>query len=82
MGDISSLSKETRVLLDDAGLENTKIIVSGDLEEYKIAVLKREGSPVDLWRQNAIQGLEQFYARDDFRHIENSLTEITASLER
>jgi nicotinate phosphoribosyltransferase len=48
-GDLLGLSKETRRLLDEAGLNETRIAASGDLEETRIAALVGAGAPVDLW---------------------------------
>lgn len=46
-GDIDSLSRETRRLLDEAGLRQVKIIASSGLDEHKIAALVRVSAPVD-----------------------------------
>jgi len=46
-GDLIQLSKECRKLLDDAGLNYVKIMVSGDLDEYKIKELIENGAKVD-----------------------------------
>jgi nicotinate phosphoribosyltransferase len=48
-GDLLELSRETRRLLDDAGMSETLIIASGDLEEAKIAELVAAGAPIDIW---------------------------------
>jgi nicotinate phosphoribosyltransferase len=48
-GDILSLSRETRALLDEAGMDDTQIVASGDLEERQIARLVAAGAPVDVW---------------------------------
>ncbi|KIL50646.1 nicotinate phosphoribosyltransferase [Jeotgalibacillus soli] len=48
-GDIAYLSKETRRLLDEAGLTDAKIIASNDLDEYTILNLKAQGAAVDMW---------------------------------
>jgi nicotinate phosphoribosyltransferase len=48
-GDLLELSRETRDLLDDAGLANTLIVASGDVEETKVAALVDAGAPIDLW---------------------------------
>jgi len=48
-GDFESLSREVRKVLDDGGRHTTKIVVSGDMNEYKIAELMcsdpRKGCP-------------------------------------
>jgi nicotinate phosphoribosyltransferase len=46
-GDLCELSKEVRKILDAAGMSNTKIFASGDLNEYKIADLVSQGARID-----------------------------------
>ncbi|MEM3677666.1 MAG: nicotinate phosphoribosyltransferase [Candidatus Bathyarchaeia archaeon] len=48
-GDLAALSKRVRCILDDAGLRDVKIIVSGGLDEYDIRELMNEGAPVDVF---------------------------------
>jgi nicotinate phosphoribosyltransferase len=48
-GDLLELSRAARKLLDDAGLTDTRIVASGDLEENRIAELVAAGAPIDLW---------------------------------
>lgn len=48
-GDIVSISKQAREMLDEADLEDVKIFVSGDLDEYRIDRMLREGAPVDFF---------------------------------
>lgn len=48
-GDIAFLSKEARVMLDEAGFHDAKIVVSNDLDEYTILNLKAQGAKVDVW---------------------------------
>ena len=48
-GDLLALSKETRRLLDEAGLKDAVILASGDLDENKIHGLKAGGAPIDAW---------------------------------
>lgn len=48
-GDIALLSAQARKMLDKAGLTDTKIIASNDLDEEKITQLKWEGARVDVW---------------------------------
>jgi nicotinate phosphoribosyltransferase len=48
-GDIAFLSKEARRMLDEAGFQDAKIIVSNDLDEYTIINLKAQGARVDIW---------------------------------
>ncbi|MGH3655272.1 MAG: nicotinate phosphoribosyltransferase [Micromonosporaceae bacterium] len=46
-GDMSVLAHQARQLLDSLGAPDTRIVVSGDLDEYQIAALAAE--PVDLY---------------------------------
>lgn len=46
-GDLSVLAQQSRELLDSLGATETKIIVSGDMDEYSIATLAAE--PVDMY---------------------------------
>nr|WP_277349836.1 nicotinate phosphoribosyltransferase [Planosporangium thailandense] len=46
-GDLSVLAQQSRDLLDELGATDTRIIVSGDLDEYAIASLAAE--PVDAY---------------------------------
>src|SRR5689334_11476508 len=46
-GDLSVLAQHSRDLLDELGATETKIVVSGDLDEYAIAALAAE--PVDIY---------------------------------
>lgn len=46
-GDLLSLSKQVRSILDDAGLEYVEIIASHDLDEYAIDKLLENGAPID-----------------------------------
>jgi nicotinate phosphoribosyltransferase len=48
-GDLLELSVATRRLLDAAGMSETQIAASGDLEEDRIAELVAAGAPVDIW---------------------------------
>jgi nicotinate phosphoribosyltransferase len=48
-GDFVALSKEVRALLDAAGMQHVKIMLSGDLNETKIAELLAKGAPVDAF---------------------------------
>jgi nicotinate phosphoribosyltransferase len=46
-GDVDQLSRQVRAVLDDAGLTQTGIFCSGDLDEYRIDDLVRAGAPID-----------------------------------
>lgn len=46
-GDLAYLSKKARKMLDDAGLSDTKIVVSNSLDENVINSLILQGAPID-----------------------------------
>jgi nicotinate phosphoribosyltransferase len=46
-GDLCELSKQARQILDEAGMTETKIFASGDLNEYRIAELLAHGAQID-----------------------------------
>lgn len=46
-GEVISLSRQVRAKLDAAGLSATKIFATGDLDEYRIATIVKEGAPID-----------------------------------
>lgn len=46
-GDLGVLARQVRIQLDDLGARSTRIVVSGDLDEYSIAALRAE--PVDAY---------------------------------
>jgi len=46
-GDVGVLARQARAQLDDLGARKTRIVVSGDLDEYAIAALRAE--PVDAY---------------------------------
>jgi nicotinate phosphoribosyltransferase len=48
-GDVLELSREARRILDDAGMTETRIVASGDLEEHRITALVEAGAPIDTW---------------------------------
>ena len=48
-GNLSSLSRAARRLLTEAGLDDTVIIASSDLDEYSIADLKQQGTAIGIW---------------------------------
>jgi nicotinate phosphoribosyltransferase len=48
-GDLESLSRMARRLLDESGMTETVIVASGDLEEGRIAELVAAGAPIDVW---------------------------------
>ena len=60
-GDLYSLSIQARKILDDAGYSDTKIMASGDLNEYIIQDLVKRGAPIDYFGV----GTELTTSRDD-----------------
>ena len=49
-GDLAYFSTLARQMLDEAGLQDTKIVASNDLDEYIIHSLKTEQkAPIDIW---------------------------------
>jgi nicotinate phosphoribosyltransferase len=48
-GDLLELSRGVRKVLDEHGCRSAKIVASGDLNEYKIAALRKENAPIDLY---------------------------------
>jgi nicotinate phosphoribosyltransferase len=48
-GDLAALSREARRMLDEAGLDEARIVASGDLQEDRIAELCRAEAPIDVW---------------------------------
>lgn len=46
-GDLAWLSKKVREMLDEAGLEDCKIIVSNSLDEFTIQSILKEGGQID-----------------------------------
>ncbi len=48
-GDLAYLAKESRRLLDDAGLEYVKIAASNQLDEYVIKSLLEQQAPIDVF---------------------------------
>jgi nicotinate phosphoribosyltransferase len=48
-GDLVALSREVRRVLNEGGLVETRIIVSGDLDEHRIAQLLADAAPIDAF---------------------------------
>jgi nicotinate phosphoribosyltransferase len=46
-GDLATLAREVRTVLDDAGLETIRILASGGLDEHRVAALLANGAPID-----------------------------------
>jgi len=48
-GDLAYLSKQARIMLDEAGFADAFISASNDLDEYLISELKTQGARITLW---------------------------------
>ena len=48
-GDLVSLAKQVRAILDEAGLRDVKIMATSDLDERKIRDILAAGAPVDVF---------------------------------
>jgi len=48
-GDLAALSIAARQMLDEAGLPEVAIVASDDLDEHRIAELKRQGAKINVW---------------------------------
>jgi nicotinate phosphoribosyltransferase len=48
-GDLTVLSKQAREILDEAGLEETAIVASNDLDEINLSKIKQGGGEVTVW---------------------------------
>jgi nicotinate phosphoribosyltransferase len=48
-GDLAHLSQEARRMLDEAGLTDTYIVGSNELDEYVIESLKDQGAAITVW---------------------------------
>ncbi len=48
-GDLETLSKQVRKILDQNGLKEVKIVVSNELDEYIIEQLVSRGTPIDIF---------------------------------
>jgi len=60
-GDLTQLAHEVRAILDEAGLQQTRIVASSDLNEYKIAEMLAAGAPIDTFGV----GTELVTSKDD-----------------
>jgi nicotinate phosphoribosyltransferase len=60
-GDLAALSRQVRMILDNAGRQDVKIVASGDLNEYKIKALLEADSPIDVFGV----GTEMVTSRDE-----------------
>lgn len=60
-GDLAQLSIQTRMLLDEAGFPEAKIMASNELDEILITDLKNQGAKINLWGvgTNLVTGKDQ-----------------------
>jgi nicotinate phosphoribosyltransferase len=56
-GDLAELSRKVRLILDEAGLHDVKIMASGNLDEYKMENLANGGSDIDLFAVGTRMGV-------------------------
>ncbi|MGL4383156.1 MAG: nicotinate phosphoribosyltransferase, partial [Bacilli bacterium] len=91
-GDLAYQSKQARILLDEAGYTNTKIIVSNDLDEETIASLKLEGALIDAYgvgtklitsyNQPALGGVYKLVAIENGRNEMVDVVKISDNVEK
>ena len=48
-GDFVDLSRQARRMLDAAGFADAAVVASNDLDEHRVARLKRQGAAIDMW---------------------------------
>ena len=48
-GDLDTLSRQARRMLDEAGLQGVRIVASGGLDEYALRKLARASAPIDAY---------------------------------
>ncbi len=48
-GDLATLSRQVRQVLDDSGLAATRILASGDLDEHRVTALVEGGAPINAF---------------------------------
>lgn len=48
-GDLAYYSKTARAMLNEASLDDTKILASSDLDEWLIESLQQQGAKIDIW---------------------------------
>lgn len=58
-GDLGELAKQSRQLLDDAGLNDIGIFVSGGLDEYKIRELLADDAPITGFGVGSAMGVSE-----------------------
>ncbi|SFR22601.1 nicotinate phosphoribosyltransferase [Lentzea waywayandensis] len=80
-GDLGVLARQARDQLDSLGARNTRIVVSGDLDEYSIAALRAEpvdaygvGTSVVVGSGSPTAGMVYKLVEVDGRHVEKRST--------
>lgn len=58
-GDLVAQSRHVRTLLDAAGLQEVQIVLSGELDEYKIETLLAQGAAVDAFGVGTAMGTSE-----------------------
>ena len=56
-GDLVDLSRQVRLILDNAGFPDVKIIASGSLDEYRVERLLNSGAKIDLYAVGTRMGV-------------------------
>ena len=56
-GDLLELSRQVRAILDEAGLEDARIIASGGLDEYDVERLVAQAAPIDSFAVGTKMGV-------------------------
>ena len=56
-GDLGNLSRKVRLILDDAGFPDVKIMASGNLDEYEVENLLKGGSQIDFFAVGTRMGV-------------------------
>jgi nicotinate phosphoribosyltransferase len=55
-GDLHALARESRRMLDEAGLTRVKIFASGNIDEYRIEEFANAGAPIDGFGVGTLMG--------------------------
>lgn len=58
-GDLADLSRQVRTIFDGAGLRGVQIVLSGDLDEYKIADVLARGAAADAFGVGTAMGTSE-----------------------
>jgi nicotinate phosphoribosyltransferase len=56
-GDLADLSRKVRLILDEAGLHDVKIMASGNLDEYQIETLLKSEAQIDFYAVGTRMGV-------------------------